>query len=102
MRPDEHAEPGRVHELELAEIDDQQLDIGRGAPLQLALQLRAGSEVQLAAYTDHECPVAVLDLHAEVALHGAASLLGSAGRCVARAGLCGCRLSLHRAGRFDP
>lgn len=72
MRPDQHAQPRRIHEFELPEIDDHRFNSGVHAAVELLLQRWARGEVQLPGDPDYHRLIPLPELDLKVALHGAA------------------------------
>src|ERR1700729_390743 len=78
---DDDAQPGRVHELEPAEVEHQLIGIRAPDLVQLLLELRARCEVEFARHPDDR--YAALDPHVypKVILHAEPSLLTTEALC---------------------
>src|SRR5579875_2121500 len=69
MGLDEHAQPGRVDELKLPQIDDQGPACPRQDPIELPFELGTAGQIELAGNAQHGCLAALALLHAEPVWH---------------------------------
>jgi hypothetical protein len=69
MCVDDDAEPGGIHEHELAKVDDHELGACIMRARQLCTQRWAGREVELTAYRDHDRGPVSTRLDLKVVLH---------------------------------
>jgi hypothetical protein len=72
---DQHAEPGRIHELEAAQVNYDELCVRLRHTLELLLECGAGREIELAADADDGGGIGVAHLYPEMTLHGGARVL---------------------------
>src|SRR5579875_431740 len=69
MGLDEHAQPGRVDELKLPQIDDQGSACPRQDPIELPFELGTAGQIELAGNAQHDRLAALALLHAEPVWH---------------------------------
>ena len=72
---DQHAEPGRIHELEAAQVNYDELCVRLRHTLELLLERGTGREIELTADADHGGVTSAAYLYPEMTLHGGARVL---------------------------
>ena len=70
MSSDEDAETGRVHEIQAAKIDDDELDVRSGQLIELGFELGPRGEIELSADRHHSGRTISADFYLELILHG--------------------------------
>lgn len=74
VRLDDHAEAGGVHELQLAEVEQEQLGLRPPRLFELGLQRRSAREVELSADRNYRRSAVRAHVYPEIALHAGPSL----------------------------
>jgi len=72
VRADEDRQAGGVHEIQSAQVDDDQPGIGPGELVELGFELRARCKIELPAHRHHRGRSIPADFDTELILHAGA------------------------------